>query len=196
MAVYHYHSPLGGMTLTGDGNAITGAWFNGQKYFGEAGAANRLAKRPPDEGEPLPEAVAAWLDCYFKGINPGEIPGVIFPEVSDFRRRVWALLCRIPYGKLVTYGDISREMERETGRRASAQAVGGAIGHNPISVIVPCHRVIGADGSLTGYAGGPEKKAALLRSEGIDLSLLAADPGRYRFSFECKTHTIYGDIAL
>ena len=163
MAVYHYHSPLGGMTLTGDGNAVTGVWFDGQKYFGEAGAANRFTKRLSDEEEPLPE--------------------VAFPEVSPFRRQVWALLCRIPYGKLVTYGDISREIERETGYRVSAQAVGGAVGHNPISVIVPCHRVIGSDGSLTGYAGGLTKKMALLRLEGITPALLAADPERFRFEF-------------
>ena len=183
MAVYHYHSPLGGMTLTGDGNTVTGAWFDGQKYFGEAGAANRLAERLSDEGVPLPEAVAAWLDCYFKGINPGEMPEVAFPEVSPFRRQVWALLCRIPYGKLVTYGDISREIERETGHRVSAQAVGGAVGHNPISVIVPCHRVIGSDGSLTGYAGGLVRKVELLRLEGVTPALLAAEPERFRFEF-------------
>ena len=183
MAVYHYHSPLGGMTLTGDGNAVTGVWFDGQKYFGEAGAANRLAERLSDEGVPLPEMVTAWLDCYFKGMNPGEMPEVAFPEVSPFRQRVWALLHRIPYGKLVTYGDISREIERETGHRISAQAVGGAVGHNPISVIVPCHRVIGSDGSLTGYAGGLTKKMALLRLEGITPALLAAEPERFRFEF-------------
>ena len=183
MAVYHYHSPLGGMTLTGDGNAVTGVWFDGQKYFGEAGAANRLAERLSDEGVPLPEMITAWLDRYFKGMNPGEIPKVVFPEVSPFRQRVWALLHRIPYGKLVTYGDISREIERETGRLVSAQAVGGAVGHNPISVIVPCHRVIGSDGSLTGYAGGLTKKMALLRLEGITPALLAAEPERFRFEF-------------
>ena len=183
MAVYHYLSPLGGMTLTGEGNALSGVWFDGQKYFGEAGAANCFTKRFSDEEEPLPEAVAAWLNRYFKGMNPGEIPKVVFPEVSPFRRQVWALLRRIPYGKLVTYGDISREIERKTGRRVSAQAVGGAVGHNPISVIVPCHRVIGSDGSLTGYAGGLTKKMALLRLEGITPALLAAEPERFRFEF-------------
>ena len=177
MAVYHYHSPLG------DGNAVTGVWFDGQKYFGEAGAANRVEERLSDEGVPLPEMVTAWLDRYFKGINPGEMPEVAFPEVSPFRQRVWALLCRIPYGKLVTYGDISREIERETGHRVSAQAVGGAVGHNPISVIVPCHRVIGSDGSLTGYAGGLVRKVALLRLEGVTPALLAAEPERFRFEF-------------
>ncbi len=132
---------------------------------------------------PAPAPIARWLDCYFSGKDPGELPPLAFPAVSPFRRRVWELLCRIPYGKLVTYGDISRFLACETGRRISAQAVGGAVGHNPISVIVPCHRVVGSDGGLTGYAGGTDKKIALLRTEGVDTDALAGNLEKYRFVF-------------
>ena len=112
----------------------------------------------------------AWLDVYFSGREPDVTPPLLTGNASPFRRRVWEILRGIPYGQTVTYGEIARQLAHETGRGVSAQAVGGAVGHNPISLIIPCHRVVGANGRLTGYAGGLDKKIALLRLEGVDTS--------------------------
>ena len=106
-----------------------------------------------------------WLDLYFGGKEPDFTPAVSL-RGTPFRTAVWQILQKIPYGKTMTYGQIAEKLARETGKPVSARAVGGAVGHNPVSLIIPCHRVIGADGSLTGYAGGTERKAALLRMEG------------------------------
>ena len=106
-----------------------------------------------------------WLDVYFLGRQPSFTPPLSLPEASPFRKRVWQILLTIPFGKTVTYGEIAKEIESETGRRASAQAVGGAVGSNPIGIIVPCHRVVGSNGALIGYAGGLDKKVALLNIE-------------------------------
>ena len=156
-----YASPLGGMTLAGTESAITGLWFDGQKYFG-AGLPESAARGVT---APLREALR-WLDIYFSGKNPGFTPPLC-PSGSDFRRAVWDELLKIPYGETVTYGALAARLG--TG---CAQAAGGAVGHNPISLIIPCHRVVGADGSLTGYAGGIFKKLSLLRLEGADVSRL------------------------
>lgn len=122
-----------------------------------------------EEFPPTPEAkqLKAWLANYFAGRDPGALP-LAAPVGTPFQQRVWALLAAIPYGQTTTYGALARILEQQTGRRASAQAVGQAVGRNPVAVVIPCHRVIGADGSLTGYAGGLPLKQALLRLEGHD----------------------------
>lgn len=153
-----YSSPLGKMLIASDGEALTGIWFEGQKYY-----ASTLSKYK-EASLPIFDKVRVWLDKYFNGEKP-EIDFSLNPSGSEFRQRVWRLLMQIPYGETVTYGQLANMLEKQTGRRAAAQAVGGAIGHNPISIIIPCHRVLGADGTLTGYAGGTDKKQYLLELE-------------------------------
>ena len=156
-----YNTPIGRLTLAADnhGDAITGAWFEGQKYFGGT-AGHELIE--------VFEAAKSWLDRYFNGNKPSPAELPLAPCGSEFRQMVWQLLCEIPYGEVTTYGRLAAEVARRTGReRMSAQAIGGAVGHNPISLIIPCHRVIGADGSLTGYAGGIELKKRLLIHEDV-----------------------------
>lgn len=160
-----YHSPLGGITLASDGAALTGLWFDGQKYF-----AAGLAKEHTEKELPVFAEAREWLDVYFSGKEPAFTPPLSLRGCSDFRRRIWEILHAIPYGQTVTYGQIAKRLESETGKRVSAQAVGGAVGHNRISIIIPCHRVVASDGSLTGYAGGIDKKSALLKTEGADMS--------------------------
>ena len=155
----HYASPLGGMTLTSDGMALTGLYFDGERDFPDLSAAHK--KDLPVFGE-----VMRWLDLYFAGKEPDFMP-TLNPTGTSFQMSVWAILRAIPFGETTTYGAIAKQLEKNTGRRMSAQAVGGAVGRNPISIIIPCHRVIGADGSLTGYAGGLDKKEYLLELEGI-----------------------------
>lgn len=159
-------SPIGTLTLASEGSSLVGVWMDGQKYY--------LGKY--SEAEEAPEleifsAAAQWLDEYFAGKRPDPSAIPLAPQGSDFAKLVWSILREIPYGKTVTYGDIAAECARRLGReRMSAQAVGGAVGHNPLSIIVPCHRVVGANGSLTGYAGGMERKIYLLTHEGVDMS--------------------------
>lgn len=150
----HYQSPLGDMTIAGDGEFLTGLWFDGQSHFGLPAAARKM------HGLRIFEETRQWLDKYFGGVQPGGTPKIRL-EGSPFRLRVWNELLRIPYGKTLSYKDIARSL----GKGMSCQAVGGAIGHNPVSIIVPCHRVIGSDGSLTGYAAGIGIKRALLELE-------------------------------
>ena len=159
--ISHYDSPLGGMTLASDGNHLVGLWFDGQKYY-----PNRLNWVFEERHDlPIFEQTRHWLNLYFTGEVPDFTPALLL-KGSEFRRRVWEILLTIPYGHTMTYGDIARIIARDKGSKTmSAQAVGGAVGHNPISLIVPCHRAIGADGSLTGYAGGMEKKKWLLERE-------------------------------
>ena len=162
--VHHYASPLGGITIAGTETAITGLWFDGQKYFGST-----LSPSCEEKNLPVFEQADLWLDIYFSGKIPDFTP-TIFYKTTDFRRAVWEILLKIPYGKTMTYGDIASEIARQRGVAAmSAQAVGNAVGHNPISLIIPCHRVVGADGSLTGYAGGTDKKAKLLQLEKAEI---------------------------
>jgi len=156
-------TPLGPITASASNDALTGIWFDGQKYFPAHKPAWSSAPN-----NPLLNATQDWLDAYFKGENkPIGFP--LEPQGgSAFRRRVWDILRAIPYGTTTTYGAIAAQIARETGvKKVSAQAVGGAVGHNPISILIPCHRVIGSTGSLTGYAGGLDKKTALLKLEGI-----------------------------
>ena len=157
MVKTEYASPLGTLTLASDGENLTGLWIAGQKYF----AQGMPEDAPVQDDLPVFALARGWLDRYFAGERPAisELP--LAPQGSAFRQSVWQLLCEIPYGQTVTYGEIAKRL----GVR-SAQAVGGAVGHNPVSIIIPCHRVLGSDGSLTGYAGGVEKKIWLLRHEG------------------------------
>ena len=169
MALSHYESPLGMITLASEGDSLVGLWFDGQKYFGSSLEISTDQYVPARE-IPVLADTARWLDIYFRGIVPDFLPR-LSPVGSPFRQRVWQSLLRIPYGSAVTYSDIAREIASERGLRSmSAQAIGGAVGHNPISLIIPCHRVIGSKGNLTGYAGGLDRKLSLLRMEGCMLS--------------------------
>ncbi|MFV0401440.1 MAG: methylated-DNA--[protein]-cysteine S-methyltransferase [Oscillospiraceae bacterium] len=162
-----YQSPLGTITLASDGEALIGLWNDGQKYHG----GTITEEMTPKDDLPIFDAAKKWLDKYFAGEKPAidELP--LAPIGSDFRQDVWKILCQIPYGEVVTYGDIARKMAANSGKKSmSSQAVGGAVGHNPISIIIPCHRVVGADGSLTGYAGGISAKVKLLELEGADMT--------------------------
>ena len=162
--VTQYASPLGKLTLASDGEHLTGLWLEGQKYFGSPG-------RRMQAGEvPVFLVARQWLDAYFTGEPEMPMPSLA-PEGSPFRQAVWGILRAIPWGEVTTYGAIAQAMTEDTGRPVSARAVGGAVGHNPISILIPCHRVVGTDGSLTGYAGGVEKKRWLLQHEGADLGV-------------------------
>ena len=161
-------SPVGPLTLASDGDRLIGLWLAGQKYYG----SGRLEAMTEGDA-PVLRAGRAWLDRYFAGEKPcpSELP--LCPAGSEFRREVWSLLCDIPYGETTTYGAIAKKMAVRMGRESmGSQAVGGAVGHNPLSIIIPCHRVVGADGSLTGYAGGLDVKIKLLEGEGADMSRL------------------------
>lgn len=157
--VYTYESPLGTMVMAGTRSSLTNLDFKGQLYMPDFGADYTR------KDTALFKRVAAWLDEYFLGKKPEpNIP--LSLEGTEFRKDVWKILQNIPYGSTTTYGMIAKEIAKERGQNMSAQAVGGAVGHNPVSIIVPCHRVIGSDGSLTGYAGGKAKKRFLLDLEG------------------------------
>ena len=160
-----YSSPLGEMLLSGDGEHLTGLWFLGQKYFGSTLEPDR------QEGEiPVFQQAKRWLDLYFQGLVPDFMPPLA-PKGSPFRREVWDVLARIPRGTVMTYVEIGALLAKRRGTAAmSAQAVGGAVGHNPISILIPCHRVVGSSGSLTGYAGGLDRKVKLLELEGADIA--------------------------
>lgn len=164
----HYASPLGGILLAADGAGLTGLWFEGQKHF-----ARRLEDAHEEREIPLFRDVKRWLDQYFSGWEPDFMPPLHLIGTA-FEREVWDILRAVPYGSTTTYGEIAAQLARQRGlAHMSAQAVGGAVGHNPISIIVPCHRVLGADGSLTGYAGGLERKRSLLALEGAAVRWLA-----------------------
>ncbi len=162
--ISHYQSPLGGILLAADEIGLTGLWFEGQKYF-----ALYLDKEHEEKEVPVFQTAKKWLDIYFAGNEPDlQVP--LHFTGTDFQNEVWEILYSIPYGKTMTYGEIAKRIAEKRGlKRMSAQAVGGAVSHNEISVIVPCHRVVGTNGSLTGYAGGIEKKVALLKLEKADM---------------------------
>ena len=151
----HYASPLGPILLAADETGLTGLWFEAQKYFPSFSGVEYQEKETPV----LTETVR-WLDVYFSGKDPGFL-SPLHPQGSPFRQTVWDILLTIPRGQTMTYGEIARRLGVH-----SAQAVGGAVGHNPISILIPCHRVVGSDGSLTGYAGGFDRKTRLLQLEG------------------------------
>ena len=163
----HYNSPLGGILLAADEIGLTGLWFDGQKYF-----ARDLPAEPVEQNTPVLSEAKRWLDIYFTGREPDFTPP-LHPIGSVFRQSVWEILLQIPYGQTTTYGEIARQLAAKLGLpRMSAQAVGGAVGHNEVSIIIPCHRVVGTSGSLTGYAGGIDKKVKLLELEHTDMTEL------------------------
>lgn len=165
-----YPSVLGELTLTSDGKNLLGLWIAGQKYFAGIWANQTFTPNPN-----LPEFKLAknWLDNYFAGAQPSLQDLPLAPHGSDFQKTVWLELSKIPYGKTTTYGQIAKNVARQMENNSmSAQAVGGAVGRNPLSIIVPCHRVVGTNGSLTGYASGVDKKIKLLQHEGVDMAKL------------------------
>lgn len=158
-------SPLGSLLLAADDTGLTGIWFEDGKYALEGLDPDHTEKETPVLAE-----TRRWLEEYFSGKVPAFLPP-LHPAGSPFRQAVWKLLLEIPYGQTTTYGVLAAQLAKQQGRdRMSAQAVGGAVGHNPISILIPCHRVVGTDGSLTGYAGGLERKRFLLRLEGVRVS--------------------------
>ena len=173
--IYRYDSPLGGITVASNGREITGLWFDGQKYFGAG-----LPEEPEERELPVFGEVKRWLDIYFGGRAPDFTPPLKM-ETSPFRSAVWEILLTIPFGQTMTYGEIADIMAMRRGSapqeaasrkgpaKMSAQAVGGAVGHNKISILIPCHRVVGAGGNLTGYAGGLDRKEKLLALEKVDV---------------------------
>lgn len=165
----HYDSPVGDIFLAAKEESLIGLWISRQKYF--LGSL----KEPMREQNDYPVLVKTrnWLDRYFAGEKPEISELNLAPIGSDFRKAVWAELCQIPYGEVTTYGELSKKIAVKLGKQQmSAQAVGGAVGHNAISIIIPCHRVVGSNGSLTGYAGGIDKKIQLLIHENVNMEKL------------------------
>lgn len=162
-----YRSPLGAILLAADPVGLTGLWFDGQKHFARA-----LPTGYTEAETPVLREAKCWLDRYFAEKNPASLPP-LHPNGTPFRKAVWEILLQIPYGTTVTYGDIAARLAKRMGKeKIAAQAVGGAVGHNAISILIPCHRVVGANGSLTGYAGGIDRKIALLELEHTDMRRL------------------------
>ena len=162
--IYHYQSFLGGITMASDGTHLIGLWFDGQKYFSDS-----LQGPVQEKSLPVFKDTCRWLDTYFSGKDPGFTPPIAM-RTTPFRKQVWEIMLQIPYGCTLTYGKIADKIASKRGiKKMSAQAVGGAVGHNSISLIIPCHRVIGFGGNLTGYAGGIKTKIKLLNLEGIQL---------------------------
>lgn len=164
-----YSSPLGAITIASDGENLIGLWIESQKYFGDTVSEDMI------ENNDLKIFIITkkWLDRYFAGEKPKSSELQLAPKGGEFRKLVWDILCEIPYGETTTYGEIAKKVAFKMNKKSmSSQAVGGAVGHNPISIIIPCHRVIGAKGNLTGYAGGIDKKIELLEHEGVDISKL------------------------
>ena len=165
--IHYYNSPLGGITEASDGENLIGLWFDGQKYY-----ADVLDAEYEEKYLPIFEQTDKWLDIYFGGKEPDFTPQ-LYMKTSQFRKAVWEIMLTIPYGKTMTYSEIASQIANQRGiNRMSAQAVGGAVGHNSISLIIPCHRVVGANGNLTGYAGGIDKKMRLLQLEKAKVSSL------------------------
>ena len=161
-----YISPLGKMTLASDGENLIGLYFDGQKYF----LSSIKSEIIENNGLEIFKKTKKWLDEYFKGKNPSGKGLKLKLEGSDFRKTVWQKLRSIPYGKTASYNDIAKSIAAEKRiKRMSCQAVGSAIGHNPISIIIPCHRVVGTNGNLTGYAAGVEIKKKLLELERVEI---------------------------
>ena len=156
----YYNSPIGRITMASEGNALIGLWFEGQKYF-----ADSIKEECTEKDLDIFDDTSRWLDIYFSGKEPDFTPRILITG-TPFRKSVAEIMLTIPYGKTMTYGEIANVIAKEKGiAKMSAQAVGGAVGHNSISIIIPCHRVVGTNGSLTGYAGGLDKKIQLLKLE-------------------------------
>lgn len=157
--IHSYSSALGKILLAADDIGLTGLWFVGQKYFGLY-----LEKEQEEKDLPIFRQAVRWLDLYFAGKEPSfSLP--LHLKGTPFQKEVWELLRQIPYGQTTTYGAIAKELANKHQKKVSAQAVGGAVGRNEISIMIPCHRVVGTSGSLTGYAGGLDRKIALLKLE-------------------------------
>lgn len=160
-------SPLGKITLASDGENLIGLWIEGQKYY-FSNLKQEIIKKDDLE---IFDKTKKWLDRYFNKEKPQISELKLAPIGNEFRQNIWKILKEIPYGETITYGEIAKQLAKKMKKeKMSAQAVGGAVGHNPISIIIPCHRVIGKSGSLTGYAGGIDKKVKLLEIEGVDMS--------------------------
>lgn len=167
--ISHYKSPLGDILLASKNNKLIGLWIEGQKNY----LSELKEKIKENNQEEILIKTKNWLDRYFNYEKPSLKELDLNPLGSDFRKQVWTILCNIPYGKVVTYNDISKEIAHQRKiPKMSPQAVGGAIGHNPISIIIPCHRVVGANGNLTGYTGGLDKKVFLLKHEKVNMTNL------------------------
>lgn len=165
-----YKSPVGILTASCSDSAVIGLWIAGQKYFGDSLREELISTKQ----HPILGQATDWLDRYFAGKHPSPSELPLAPTGNEFRQIVWKLLCKIPYGEVTTYKEIAGKVAAMRGLQTmSAQAVGGAVGHNPISIIIPCHRVVGTNGSLTGYAAGIPVKQKLLTLEGVDISLFS-----------------------
>lgn len=165
----YYNSPVGKLLLASKNNKLIGVWIENQKYY----LSNLKEKMQIKDDEEILIKAKNWLDRYFESQNPHISELDIEPIGTDFSKKVWTILCTIPYGKVITYGEIAKKISKAMNKdKMSAQAVGNAVAHNPISIIIPCHRVIGANGNLTGYAGGLDIKMRLLKHEGVDISKL------------------------
>ncbi len=162
--IHKLNTQIGPITLASDGTYLTGLWLDGQKYY-----ASTVKEKIVKTNLKIFKETEKWLKEYFEGKEP-KTKLKLKLEGSSFRKDVWNILLEIPYGKVITYGDIAKKLEKKYKRKMSAQAVGGAVGHNPISIIVPCHRVVGTNGSLTGYAGGIDKKIKLLKLENVNMT--------------------------
>lgn len=161
----HYTSPFGDILLAADDEGLTGLWFEGHRYYGD-----HLDPSHQDLETPAIQEAKNWLDTYFSGQNPKTTPPLHIIG-SDFQKEICDIMLQIPFGQVRTYGDIAQEIAKKRGiKQMSSRAVGGAVGHNPVSIIVPCHRVVGANGNLTGYGGGIDRKIKLLTLEGVDMS--------------------------
>lgn len=164
-----YESPLGQIVIVSDDETIKGVWFADQKYF----ASNYDLDTAIDQETPVISQTKSWLDAYFAGENPPVDTSILNPEVTPYRQQVLDALLNVPYGQTISYQEIADQVAINTpGKRGSARAAGGAVGHNPISILIPCHRVVATNGALTGYAGGIDRKIALLALEGFDQSKL------------------------
>lgn len=162
-----YLLPICAITLASDGDNLIGLWMDGQRFHGDSVPGNRTET----DDMPVFDAAKTWLDRYFAGERPAVSELPLAPIGGEFRQGVWDILREIPYGEVITYGDIARKMAVKMNKKhMSSQAVGGAVGHNPISIIIPCHRVVGANGNLTGFGGGISRKIQLLEHEGVDMS--------------------------
>ncbi|WP_102269628.1 methylated-DNA--[protein]-cysteine S-methyltransferase [Massilicoli timonensis] len=167
--ITYYQSPIGELLLAAKNDKLIGLWIKDQKYY----LSNVQEELKERSDHALLNQTKEWLDRYFNGEKPSIKELELEPIGSEFRKRVWEILCEIPYGEVMTYHDIAKRIAKEKGiKRMSAQAVGGAVGHNPISIIIPCHRVVGSNGSLIGYAGGIQRKKYLLEHEKADMSKL------------------------
>ncbi|MDD6568171.1 MAG: methylated-DNA--[protein]-cysteine S-methyltransferase [Eubacteriales bacterium] len=164
---YDYNSPLGKITMASEGETLSGLWFEGQKYF-----ADTIKGESEKKLIPVFDETIKWLDIYFGGKEPNFTPKISITG-TPFKKAVAKIMLTIPYGKTMTYGEIAQKIAKQKGiEKMSAQAVGGAVGHNSISIIIPCHRVVGKNGSLTGYAGGIDRKIELLKLEKADMTNL------------------------